>query len=247
MSGARASIVPPNWSVPDAARRRLSPTTYGRQRAIAEDGHLLLVLHRPPGPNETSREGQLFWRSPEGEWLLNRGGPGPAGLRRLIGEYVDLESKLSETFDKDPDTKTLFVLLEALTPAARAARNLEAAIQAARESVSDDPFLLEMRDTATDVARNYELLLEDVRNAIAYRNLREAEEQARLTRETVRAGHRLNLIAALFLPLTAITSVFGMNAASGLAESPSTFWLALVAGLAMGGVTVAWVLAKPRM
>ena len=32
------------------------------------DGHLLLVLHLPPGPDDSKREGVLFWRNPAGEW-----------------------------------------------------------------------------------------------------------------------------------------------------------------------------------
>src|SRR5689334_22098541 len=71
-----AMIIPPTWNLPDAARARLGRTTYGRQRAIFAEGHLLLVLHKPPGPDDTDREGVLFWRNPAGDWQCNRGGPG---------------------------------------------------------------------------------------------------------------------------------------------------------------------------
>ena len=47
-----AMIIPPTWSLPEAIRVRLGQTTYGRQRAMFEEGHLLLVLHKPPGPDE---------------------------------------------------------------------------------------------------------------------------------------------------------------------------------------------------
>ena len=49
-------ILPPTWSLPESVRARVSPTTYGRQRAIFEEGHLLLILHKPPKPNVAARE-----------------------------------------------------------------------------------------------------------------------------------------------------------------------------------------------
>lgn len=239
--------VPPNWSLPTAVRARVSPNSYGRQRAIAEEGHLLLVLHRPPGPDDATREGVVFWRSPAGEWQTSRGGAGTGGLKRLVTDYADLEAKLTGAFEGAHDLRILFDVLEAATPLARAARNLSAALQAGREAAKEDAFLIEMRDASSDVERNADLLLEDVRHAIQYRTVRDAEEQARLTREAVVAGHRLNLIAALFLPLTAIGSLFGMNLANGLgAGSTSTFWAILALSLVLGSLTVVWVLKKPR-
>ena len=74
---------------------------------------------------------------------------------------------------------------------------------------------------------------------------REAEEQAKLSKEAVCASHRLNILAALFFPLTAIASLFGMNLAHGLSEhSPAMFWLVFVAGTGLGFAMKAWVLAK---
>ena len=120
------------------------------------------------------------------------------------------------------------------------------ALQAAREAIKGDTFLIEIRDLAYEIARNVELLLEDVRNAIQYRMAREAEEQARLGKEALSASHRLNILAALFFPLTAIASLFGMNLAHGLDEkSPVMFWLIFVAGAGMGFAMKGWVLAKP--
>ena len=55
------SILPPNWDVPEEFRRRLGEKA-GRQRAMLAEGHLLLVLHRPPQKNETERTGRALWR-----------------------------------------------------------------------------------------------------------------------------------------------------------------------------------------
>ena len=141
-------IIPPTWHLPDAIRLRLGQTTYGRQRAIVEDGHLLLVLHQPPGADDSRREGVLFWRSPSGEWQWSRGGPGPAPLKRHVQSYAELESKFTQDYDKAPNTEALFDLIESLTPMTRAARNMHQALQAAREAFKADGLLIELRDQA---------------------------------------------------------------------------------------------------
>lgn len=50
-------IIPPTWNLPETIRNRLGASTYGRQRAMLEDGHLLVILHKPPGPDDAKREG----------------------------------------------------------------------------------------------------------------------------------------------------------------------------------------------
>jgi hypothetical protein len=240
-------IVPPTWNLPEAIRLRLGQSTFGRQRAIVEEGHLLLILHKPPGPNDRSREGLLFWRSPSGEWQFSRGGPGPGALKRHVQSYAELETKLAQDYEQALTIIAFFDLVEALTPLLRSARNMHQALQAARESIGDDAFLIEMRDLASDIDRNLELLLEDTRNEIQLRTARKAEEQAELSAAALQASHRLNILAALFFPLTAIASLFGINLAHGLsAHNPLVFWFVLLVGCALGYGLKTWVLAKAR-
>lgn len=239
-------IIPPTWQLPEALRARLGQTTYGRQRAIIEDGHILLVLHRPPGPDDLKRDSVLFWRTPVGEWQHSRGGPGPGSLKRHVQAYADLEGKVATDYENADGATALFNLMEVLTPLVRAARNMHLALQAAREAVAGDPLLIEVRDLAHEIERNLDILLEDVRNALQYRTARESEEQARLSREALQASHRLNSLAALFLPLTAITSLFSMNFYHGLNERSTVwFWCIFVVGLVVGFALKGWVLAKP--
>ena len=240
-------IIPPTWNLPESIRLRLGPNTYGRQRAIIEEGHVLLVLHKPPGPDDRTREGVLFWRNTAGEWQCNRGGPGPGGLKRHVQSYVDLEGKLTHDYEAASSSNAFFDLLEALTPLNRAARSMHAALQAAREAVKQDAFIIEVRDLAYEAERNFDLLVEDVRNAIQHTTAREAEIQAQASKEALTASHRLNILAALFLPLTAVTSLFGMNFAKGLDEErPLLFWIVFAGGIALGVVIKSWVTAKPK-
>ncbi|MBC8095817.1 MAG: hypothetical protein H7Y43_08390 [Akkermansiaceae bacterium] len=238
-------IIPPTWSLPEPLRVRLGQSTYGRQRAIVEDGHLLLVLHLPPGPDDRERQGALFWRNPKGDWQFSRGGPGPGALKRHVQSYAEIEVKLTESFEQAPDINALFDLVETLTPLVRAARNMHQALQTARDAIKQEIFLIEMRDLAYEVERNFDLLLEDVRTAIQHRTAREAELQARLSKQALQASHRLNILAALFFPLTAIASLFGMNLAHGLDQKlVIIFWAVTVASVTLGFVMKSWVLAN---
>jgi Mg2+ and Co2+ transporter CorA len=47
-------------------------------------------------------------------------------------------------------------------------------------------------------------------------------------------AHRLNLMAALFLPLTAVASVLGMEVKSGLADTRENFYYIVGGGIALG-------------
>lgn len=235
-------IIPPTWNLPPAIVVRLGQISYGRQRAIFEDGHLLLVLHKPPGPDDRKREGVLFWRSPSGDWQYNRGGPGTGGLTRHVQGVAELELELAARCENAGEIGELFDLVEALVPLTRFARNMHAAIQAAREAVTEDSFLVELRNQAYEVERNLELLLEDTRNEIQLRMARQAEEQSSLSAAALQASHRLNILAALFFPLTAVASLFGMNLLHGLDQhSVRVFWAVAGICLVLGIFLNAWV------
>ncbi len=237
-------ITPPNWKLPESISQRLGQSTYGRQRIIAEEGHLLIVLHRPPNADQSNREGVLYWRSPSGEWQTSVGGPGLGTLKTHVQLYADLEAKLAREYDLAMSAGELFDLVETLTPLSRAARNMHQALQNARDAVKTDKALIDIRDLAYEADRNLELLLQDVRNAIDYKTARESEEQARLSKEALHASHRLNILAALFLPLTAITSLFGMNFHTGFeSRGPVMFWVTLGIGVVLGMIIKSWVTA----
>ena len=238
-------IIPPGWNLPEPIRARLGQKTFGRQRIVFEDGHLLIILHKPPTAEDTTREGVMFWRTPDGNWKWTRG-IGGAPLMAHVQNYADREATLSSAFDQANTAELLYQLQAEVTPVARSARNMHNALQAARDAVKTEKLLIDARDRAYEIERNLELLLEDVRNMIQYRTIKEAEEQSRLSAEALRASHRLNVLAAIFLPLTAITGVFGMNFATGLNQgSAAFFWVIFFAAMAVGFALKEWVLATP--
>jgi hypothetical protein len=93
-------------------------------------------------------------------------------------------------------------------------------LQAAREAIREDRDIIDLRDWAYQVERGFALLYTDSKNALDYSIAKRAEEEAKLSRQAVQTGHRLNILAAIFFPLTAIASLFGMNIRSGLEDFP---------------------------
>ena len=127
-----ASILPATWQVPAAIRNRLG-NLVGRQRAMAADGHLLLVLHAPPKPDDSERTGRFFWRNPQGEWLSKDLGSGIRSLAAHIDEFEDAISKLDRLEEQATTVDEYFRVLEHLTPLHRSARNLYQVLQEARQ------------------------------------------------------------------------------------------------------------------
>jgi hypothetical protein len=241
-----ASLIPETWGVPEKFRQRLG-TSAGRQRAMIDSGHLLLILHELPKPGDVERTARLFWRAPSGEWRAT--GAKGNGLK-VLQEHLQIYRKRVQELDDEIDVATtagqLYGVLRNLTPLARASRSLHRALQEAREGI-DNRDIIVLRDVAGDVERTTEILSGDAKNALDYIEAKEAEAQTALARRATEAQHRLNLIAALFLPITAVGSVLGMNLTNGLEGSGRvTFWIVCAVAFATGFLVRASVTRAER-
>jgi hypothetical protein len=229
-----ASVIPETWSVPEKFRQRVG-TSAGRQRAMIDAGHLLLILHELPKAGEVERAARLFWRAPSGEWrATGTKGNGLNALKEHLQTYRKRVSELDEAIDAANTAAQLYGVLRSLAPLTRAARSMHRALQDAREGI-DNKDIIVLRDAAGDVERTSELLSGDAKNALDYIEAKEAEQQTLLARRTSEAQHRLNMIAALFLPITAVGSMLGMNLTNGLeGRSALAFWIVCAVAFAMG-------------
>ncbi len=230
-----ASILPSSWPLPDIFHQRLGETV-GRQRAMFHERHLLLVLHEVPEPGIPERVGVFFWRSPEGDWKTSLQGAGLPALRELIRRYAKRVDNLEAAYGDSKTAAALFPILRASTPIVRASKHVREVLQSAREAVREDRDIINLRDLAGEVERAADLLNEEAKNALEFDIAEAAQAQTKINAELAQAGQRLNLLAAMFLPLTAVASVFGMNLPSGLEKvlTPTLFWLVLLTGILVG-------------
>jgi len=238
------TIVPEDWDVPVQFRARFGDSA-GRQRAMSANGHLLLVLHEPPGPNDRERDARLIWRSPDGNWKWTSDGTTTHLLKKHIATFAVRVEQLESQLQSASCATDYFELLQAITPLHRTSRNLHATLQAARDMLADDREVIVARDAAGDLERAFELLHVDAKNGLDFTAAQKAELQSQRGYEMAMSAHRLNLLAALFFPVTAISSIFGMNFPSGLESIPGQwlFWGILGGGF-LTGVLLTQVIAK---
>ena len=234
-----AQVIPEPWQVPPRFRQRIGAHA-GKQRAMVEDGHLLLILHDVPKAGDPERTARLFWRDAGAQWKASGGqGNGLAALKRHLEGFQAAVHELDEKVDRSHRNLShgadeLYDVLRTITPLHRTVRHLHKTLQDAREGI-DDKDLISMRDLAGDLERATELVVADAKNALEYTEAKAAAEQAVFAKKTVDAQHRLNLLAALFFPVTAVASVLGTEMRTGLEGTGAwLFWLLIAASIAIG-------------
>jgi hypothetical protein len=242
------SPLPASWDVPAIFRHRLGISA-GRQRAMQADGHLLLVLHAPPQPEEEERHGRYFWRNPEGQWRSSDLGTGPNALKSHLEQYAAVVEKFDAKEDHATSAEDYFAVLEGMGPVCRAAQHLHQVLQQAREAAPDDRTLINLRDQAYAIERRADLLYATAKNGLDYAVARRSEEQAQASHRMSVSAHRLNLLAAFFFPVATLSAVFGVNMRHTLEEryAPYTFLVFVAAGLLCGTVLTLFIMRKPRL
>lgn len=208
------------------------------------EGHLLLVLHAPPQPDEPHRRGRLFWRKPDGSWLSNELGAGPVALGKHLAEFEELIERYDRREDDAPGVDQLFQILEAMSPVHRAARNLHATLQSARQMIAGDRDLINFRDRAYETERSAELLVGDVKNALDFAVAKKTEEQAAASHQMAVQAHRLNMLAAFFFPIATLMAIFGSelpHRLEAVVPHPQLFYLVVGAGLLLGAILAVYL------
>ena len=230
-------VVPSNWELPEAILGRFGDSA-GRQRAMVHDGHLLLVFHDVPEPGKPERRAILVWREPGGEWRTPEHGGGLGALEDLLLRYEKTVDKIEEAVAKATVSTDYFQILRSSAPVQRSIAHLVQTLQAARDAIPGERKLINFRDRAAEIQRAAELAHGEAHNGLEYEIASNAEMQAKIGHDLSVASGKLNVIAAVFLPLTAMTSIFGMNIASGIPTNaePLVFWGAVLSGVVIGYV-----------
>jgi Mg2+ and Co2+ transporter CorA len=234
--------IPSNWKLPEVITNRLGSSA-GKQRVIAEDGHILVVLHKIPGKDDNHRETLFLWRDTQNQWHSSERGNGLGVLTEHLDKYSKLEEKLDQQYEEAAVSGDYFDLLEMLAPVQRTIKNTSTTLQTAREIAGSE--IIDYRDRAEELQRSFDLLYIDCKNGLEYAIAKKAEEQSELQKQALNVGHRLNIIMALFLPVTAAASLLGMNVPHGL-ETSSPWVFASIVGFfgILGLLMKSWVTKK---
>ena len=240
------TLLPDNWELPAAIRRRLGQQA-GRQRCISAENHLLLILHEPPSGPEISFKGRFFWRKPDGSWTSNNLGDHIDSLEKHLDEFDHLLDQLEEKEIIARTADEFYSVIEELIPLHRSSENMHLAIQSARESQPEDLRLIDCRDQSYEIFRSSDLLLNDCKAAMDYAIAKRAEEQARYSFELAASANRMNTLIAIFLPLATLSSIFGMNLTHGYENTfqPFGFFGVIGFGLLLGFALKYLLLNKP--
>lgn len=232
---APKSILPISWKVPEIFHFRLGDSP-GKQRVMESDGHLLLVTHAPPKPDQSARVGRFFWREPDGSWHSSDLGTGIAAVARHLEQYAGAVAALEKREEQAETSEDYFQVISQLHPLLRSIRNLHQILQKTRELVGHERQLINLRDGAYDLERTAELLNKEAQSELDFLIARRAEQQAISSYQMSVSAHRLNVLAATFFPIATLGAIFGVQLAHGWEDryAPWPFLAMLVVGLVLG-------------
>lgn len=226
-------FVPKTWALPDSIKRRLGDEA-GRQRLMDEEGHLLLILHAPPRPDDDEvRNPVVFWRNPLGEWKSSPAGGGLSALNGLLAAYRTIIGELDEKVDTARVPRDYFEVLRGINPLQRSCRNLLLVMESLRKARPDERSLIVLRDQAVNLERAVELVVNDARSGMEFSVAENGDQQAAEARQATEEARRLNRLVAFFFPVATMAAIFGMNRPDGILAMPG-FGAVIATGVILG-------------
>lgn len=230
-----SKLLPAEWAVPDAILARLGDQA-GRQRIIAEDGQLLIILHRVPRANDSAeRHPAFFWCDGANAWHSAPETGGVEALEAHVAAYHKVITFLDKRVDEAKRPDEFFEILRSSVPVLRATRHLLEVLQKAREARPLDRRLLVLRDRVADLERAIDLTHSDAKFGLEFVMAESTAAQADTSHAATLEARRLNLLVAFFFPLMTLVGLFGMNAPREMFQYPG-WWVVLVVGAILGFV-----------
>jgi Mg2+ and Co2+ transporter CorA len=223
--------VPPNLQA-------LLAETIRRQRYLSEGDCFALILHQLPAPDSEERVPCLFVSQSTPTTAPLEAVKGPyQGIKPLLADYDAELDTLEDALESTSDLQLLFDLQQRLIPTARSLRNAVRVLEGAHVAHRKHRGLTATLEYAHELGRDLDILEASLATKIDNQQSRILLQQAQATARLEEKNHRLNMILAMFLPLTALTSAFGMNLDSGLDTTwVPYFWSVWLVGLSLGVV-----------
>lgn len=229
----RPTFIPKSWNLPESIRKRLGDAA-GRQRLMDEEGHLLLILHQAPEPEDNEvRKPVMFWNQPDGTWKSYPEGGGLAALRAHLDTYQTNIHAQDIAVESAKTPRQFFDVMKHVNPLLRATRNLMNVLQSARQARPEERRLINLRDQAVDLERAIDLIASDAKAGMEFSLAENTEEQNRISHEANLEARKLNRLVAFFFPLATLVAVFGMNPPADVLKLPG-FWAVILGGILAG-------------
>lgn len=168
------------WELPEEKKTRLSHQPR-LQRAIIADGHILMVLHKPPRPGKSTCEAVTFWRKPSGNWQCSEGCAALAELEQLVNDYDTAIAQIEEEWERSVDPHTPLKPPSQIGRFWRASVSLRDALQEATNAISESEERLDFQglcDRMNDIAWTSEILRTEAMNALRVYFTKQREVQA---------------------------------------------------------------------
>jgi hypothetical protein len=236
--------LPKTWKMPAEVSRAFGGRIQ-EQRALFEGGHLVLVVHRLEGEG---RDPVVFWRSPDGAWKCTAGGKAVPMMHLILDEYADRATKLHGQLEKATVARHFFDVLAALRPLEHTASEMAMVLSRACRLVPGEDDVERWWMRARAIARRFQLLVARAEDGRDYDLAQLNEEQADISNQMVVSSQRLNFLIAMLLPMTALTSIFGMNLFNGVEEGASSalFWAVVMVSVLAGAALSFFIGRMPR-
>ena len=159
-------------------------------------------------------------------------------------DYSRRVSEIDAEEDRAVDSDDYFRVLNQLAPVQRAARNLYDVLSESRKLCLEDRELINIRDNAYELVRRIDLLSSHTKTSMEYEVARRMEDQAAASHQMAVAAHQLNRLAAFFFPIATLSSILGMNVATGLEKLPWPIGILIVVAIGLlSGILLTRLLA----
>ncbi len=225
--------------VPEFVREKLGATSKRQRFERFSDGWIL-VIHRVPELGDAHDRVSLV-RYAQGDGPVEKF-PGDLSLEAAMEEYGERMAQFEEQLEDELMLDELFEFRRALFPLARALRNAARVIEEAHTHLGKKAPFRVANELSHELMRRLELLESDLAADIGIEQSEIARAQADASRKLERRSDFLNTLVGIFLPITAITSAFGMNFSSGFdGEAVINFWTVVLVGFGGSLAVALWV------
>ena len=164
----------------------------------------------------------------------------------MVDGYNKQLEDYSEQLEQAHNSENYYSIIRGIFPFHRTARNFLLVLSEALQYMPDSETLDQADSRMLEIQRNSEYLMEEAKLGMEYTMAQRMEHQTELSNQLAKSGDSFNLLAAIFLPITAIAAIFGMNFDHGIANKPVYFWVIIILGLILGVFTRILMTLKRR-